>query len=446
MASPTSLQSGATSKPHGRKLALPASATAIEALIEQYSAGLDPLPKKAGPPAILQGPLVVLLTGSTGNLGSEILVDLLKNDRVDRVYAFNRPSKRGDPIEKRQIKAFNERRLDTDILRSTKLSYVLGDATLPNLGINPDQYALLTGSVNVVIHNAWQVSFTGALKEFEPHIQATRHLADFLKGGPHAAHARFLFTSSITSAQSWLPSKGPYPEEIVTEPSVAVGGAYGASKYVAERILAKSGLQMTTFRIGQICGGAPDGVWDTTEWVPILLKSSIALKFLPESPGLLSWIPMNTVAAAIVEAASSREALPEAVNLVHPQAVSGETIVSYLTSAIKELLGVQLDLIPLKLWVSKVERLSANATADTMRDIPAIMLLDFLRDVSKGFDRILTTKVIAESYIPSFATQRMCSISPRTMNALQPICKKDVEMWIKYWQEVNYLTKIKSHL
>ncbi|KAG6847198.1 hypothetical protein H0H93_009569, partial [Arthromyces matolae] len=207
------------------------------------------------------------------------------------------------------------------------------------------------------------------LSEFEPHIQATRHLVDFLRAGAHSSHARFLFTSSVTSAQSWPLTRGPYPEEIVTDPSIAVGPGYGASKYVAERIIAKSGLNATSFRIGQICGGAPQGAWDTTEWTPILVKTSIALRSFPDIKGILSWIPMDVVAAAIVEAASSNELLSPAVNLVNPHLTSCDNMNAYLIGAVKKFLGVHLDLVPMRQWISGIERFAVNASADTLKDV-----------------------------------------------------------------------------
>ncbi|KAG6836661.1 hypothetical protein H0H93_005208 [Arthromyces matolae] len=279
---------------------------------------------------------------------------------------------------------FNKRGLDTDILRSKKLSYIIGDTTRRDLGIEREQYALLSRSVNVVIHNAWQVSFTRPLSDFVPNIQAIRHLIDFLRAGPFAAHGRFLFTSSFTVAQSWTPSDGYYPEEIVSDASFAVGTGYGESKYVAERILAKSGLQTTSFRVAQMCGGAPKGVWNTTEWVPVLLKSSIAIGRFPDMKGVVSWIPVNHAAAAIVEAALSiDEVLPRAANLVNLRPINCSILNDYLIAATKELLGVRLDTIPMKEWISIIERLSVNPNKETLKEIPAIKLLPFLSDISR---------------------------------------------------------------
>ncbi|KAG6849167.1 hypothetical protein H0H93_010844 [Arthromyces matolae] len=381
MASPTSPQQTGTISNvihRGRNLKLtpPASvsAAAIQAMIEQYSVGLKPVPAKVAPQA-LQGPLVVLLTGSTGNLGSEILLDLLKNDRVQHVYTFNRPSTRGDAIEDRQIKAFNERRLDTTFLRSEKLSYVLGDATRPDLGIDHKHYDLV---------------------EFEPHIQATRNLADFLKAGPHAAHGRFLFTSSISIAQSWPPSKGPYPEKIVTDASYAVGIAYGASKYIAERVV--------------------------------------------------SWVPMNAVAAAVVEAGSSNKTLPEAVNLVNPRPTNLIKINGYLTAATKKLLGIHLDPVSLDQWLTILEQ-RHSASPETLRNLPPPALLSYFRSVSNLMNQFSSSEVEAEHHLPTFATDVMCQTSPRTMEELREVRKEDAEMWIRYWQDIKFLDgKVKSRL
>ena len=46
-----------------------------------------------------------------------------------------------------------------------------------------------------------------------------------------------------------------------------------------------SGLPAASFRIGQISGGAPRGAWSTTDWIPIIVKSSVTLGALPEARG-----------------------------------------------------------------------------------------------------------------------------------------------------------------
>ena len=48
----------------------------------------------------------------------------------------------------------------------------------------------------------------------------------------------------------------------------------------------KNGLECTSLRIGQVCGSKSTGAWGTTEWVPILVKSSTALGMLPNLDGV----------------------------------------------------------------------------------------------------------------------------------------------------------------
>ena len=52
------------------------------------------------------------------------------------------------------------------------------------------------------------------------------------------------------------------------------------------QILDLSGLQATSFRIGQISGGLPNGAWAVSDWVPILVKSSIHMNAIPSAHGV----------------------------------------------------------------------------------------------------------------------------------------------------------------
>lgn len=52
------------------------------------------------------------------------------------------------------------------------------------------------------------------------------------------------------------------------------------------QLLQMSGLQGTSFRIGQISGGLPNGAWSTTDWIPSLIKSSLQLGALPDAQGV----------------------------------------------------------------------------------------------------------------------------------------------------------------
>ncbi|KAF8075758.1 putative aminoadipate reductase [Lyophyllum atratum] len=339
----------------------------IEDLIAKYTAGFESYPETAWSPRT--SPPVVLLTGSTGNLGSQMLAALLQDDRIEKVYAFNRASKGGLTIQERHLERFHDKGLNPDLLDSEKLEFISGDTTQPDLGLDRGGYSQLCRSVNVVIHNAWKLDFNLSLSSFELNIRGTRHLIDLVKSGPHASTARFVFTSSVASAQSWDKSRGPFPEEVITDASVAVGGGYGEGKYVAERILVKSGLQVTSLRIGQVSGGRPKGAWATSDWLPILVKSSVTLKKLPTMEGVVSWLPMDVAAAAVVDIAVDDGILPPAMNLVHPRPVEWRELVTSLRSAIKHVLGRNMELVPFADWFLAVETHAKKATAEILDSI-----------------------------------------------------------------------------
>ena len=81
---------------------------------------------------------VALLTGSTGGLGSALLANLLSSSDFTRVYALNRRATK--PLPARQQTAFEERGLDTSLLRSEKLTLLEGDTAKENLGLDKHTY------------------------------------------------------------------------------------------------------------------------------------------------------------------------------------------------------------------------------------------------------------------------------------------------------------------
>jgi hypothetical protein len=119
---------------------------AVEAMIEKYSADFLKLEcdsiKRPTKRARLNGGRVVLLTGSTGTLGSYILADLLGRPEVSTVYLLNRFSAApGTYSSMRQLKAFEERGLNTRLLTSSrKVCYLEGDMSQDRLGLTSHTY------------------------------------------------------------------------------------------------------------------------------------------------------------------------------------------------------------------------------------------------------------------------------------------------------------------
>jgi thioester reductase-like protein len=129
---------------------------------------------------------------------------------------------------------------------------------------------------------------------------------------------------------------------------------------------AERGLQTTSFRIGQITGGYANGAWATSDWVPILVKSSIVLGCLPDSYGLASWTPFDAVARTILDvAALSAERIPErALNVVHPHPVRWSKIMEELASALVQagVVNERLPAVPYGDWYIKLQAVAEGAS------------------------------------------------------------------------------------
>ena len=82
---------------------------------------------------------VVILTGSTGSLGANILAKLLERPEVIRVYAMSRPSS-GLSAKERHVKAFEREGLDVSLLDNNKVQCLVGDAATSDFGIDPTLY------------------------------------------------------------------------------------------------------------------------------------------------------------------------------------------------------------------------------------------------------------------------------------------------------------------
>ncbi|KAK7042179.1 Non-canonical non-ribosomal peptide synthetase FUB8 [Favolaschia claudopus] len=410
--------------------------TQIVDMIKKHSSSQEVATTVANVRAINGQDVVVLLTGSTGNLGSQILATLLNDSRVVKVYALNR-SVSGRTLAERQFGVFSERGLDMQLLASEKLELIETQLTQNNLGLAPGVYEQIRDSVTLIIHNAWMLDFNKSLASFEPHILGTRHLIDFALLSTR--RLRFLFTSSIdiASAQLWDSSGGPCPEDLLTDSSVALGG-YGQSKYVVEQILAQSNLDSCSLRIGQLCGALPRGAWATSDWVPILVKSSRILGLLPVAHGVVSWLDFETVSKIIMDIAFSTAEesakLPAVLNIVHPRPISWNSVISYIRDASFNKCGdnraVELKLASFADWFQELEASEARG----VEELPALKLLEFFRNLNGLTGRSSDEELAG----PSFSCEKAQSLSS-AMRMAPPITQQHVESWVSYWSDSGFL-------
>ena len=81
---------------------------------------------------------VVLVTGTSGALGSAALAQLVSSDSVGKIYALNRPSRDKKGVLERQKEALAERGYDPLLAESSKVVLLEADLTEVDFGLSPE--------------------------------------------------------------------------------------------------------------------------------------------------------------------------------------------------------------------------------------------------------------------------------------------------------------------
>ena len=323
-------------------------------------------------------PRVVLLTGSTGFIGAQLLQTLHRDESVSHIFCLNR----------RAVSSISSPRV-------TELKARLSDPTY--LGLPQEVYADIVSRVTLIIHAAWPVDFVQPLSRFELSLAETVHLTLLAARAPQKPS--LLYLSSVGAVMNLKLTDTLVPSEVLTNTDVPVNG-YGQSKHVAEQLIDQAarqyGVRVGIARLGQIAGPRTSkGKWNEREWFPRLIKSSKSLGCIPQSLGrfadALDWIPVDEAAMILSEIGvhlisargdKSDAAGAEVFNIVNPRPGSWTSVLGPVCKA--------LDVTPVG-GTDWLERLrvagggleeKSQAEADKILvQYPALILQPFYKDL-----------------------------------------------------------------
>ncbi|KAJ0349754.1 hypothetical protein COL154_005833 [Colletotrichum chrysophilum] len=383
---------------------------------------------KSGRPEARKSNQTVILTGSTGNMGSYLLDELVRNPQVSKVICFNRSPDGGAG---KQEKAMEERGLVSPS-KSGKVEFFHINLAQPNMGLREEVYGRLLKEVDRVVHNAWAVNFNMPFEAFEPHVKGVRNLADFAAKADR--RVVMVFVSTIGTVSGWTPDRGPVPEESLRGDWKIGGGiGYGRSKLVSSMILedaAKVGdFPLSVVRVGQIAGPlAEQGAWSRQEWLPSIIASSLHIKALPKNLATMnevSWVPVEIMSRMILDVGGLTKESTEYHEGYFTGANPSPTSFDEFVPSIQQYYGKSRlpDLVTFPEWVKRLEA-SKTASRDSGAERnPGLKLLDFYRGVSQGDEK--TTK--------EFITKRTAAASP-SLRSVGPVTPELMIHWCKQWK------------
>jgi len=265
---------------------------------------------------------------------------------------------------------------------------------------------------------------------FDSLIRGARHLIDLALKSARHIKPQFLFTSSIGTVGNWNDAR-PVPEEPL-DATIALGTGYGESKWVVDKLMIEaskqSSLRTTSFRIGQLAGSMVNGAWNTTDWVPHIVKAGCIMGSLPSmnDEDIISWLPVDAAAISIVQAMHSSGEGSRTLHVCHPYPATWNATMSEIADWL-ERKGYRIELEPYSEWFSKLE--SSGSSPEALQKNPALKLLDFLRAGTGKADYEREAMGF-----PLIETGKMRAVS-QTLRDLPRLNNLDVKRWMVYWDQ-----------
>ena len=422
---------------------------AMATMLEEYSSSLKSPISKSARSADSQ---VVLLTGSTGALGSYLLEALLSSPSISKIYCLNRAAH----AEEKQSQIYASRHKSSPSWDTNRLIFLTTDLSADDLTLSPSTYSELVATSTTIIHNAWQVDFNLSLASFAPHVASVRNLLNLSLESPN--RPKLFFISSIASIMNY-PLHYPtslVPELIVPNFSIPAQMGYGESKHVAERLLDYASrtfeVPVAVCRVGQIAGPAKTGgsSWNRREWLPSLVISSKFLGMLPaslgggESSDVVDWIPIDFLSTIITElalrsspnASSSPTTSTTVFHTTNPHPTSWSSLLPVLQSALSASSPPSTTSIPIVPWATWLSALQASASSSaslSLQDMlianPALKLSEFYSSLSSSFER---SNPPAPARLDTTNTE---VASPR-LRELEAVKPEWMRAWVEGWMEV----------
>ncbi|PBK91716.1 hypothetical protein ARMGADRAFT_1166511 [Armillaria gallica] len=377
----------------------------------------------------------VLLTGATGAIGSHILSQLIASPSVTLIYVMTRASDTMSAIARQKL-AFEREGISSTAYDETKVVFLPCNFTEANFGLSSADIDRILSDVTLIIHNAWHSDFTAPLSAYDELLQETHNLLSLTMRSKAAVDPKFVFISTIGVCSLGASPSAATEERIPFESLGPLQGAalsgYVQSKWIAEEMVNRfggnTGLRTSIIRVGQVTGGPYNGAWNTSQWVPALVKSAQFVRCLPDGDDKISWIPVDLVAIAVTELCLANEV--GTFHVVHPRPVEWGVVMRLAASK------MNVPVVAYEEWIRRLET-DMGVNVPSMQENPALRLLDFFRQGTSSSSSVATDSM---GLLVKVAMDRSLAVSSTLRDKnLRRLGEDDVDRWIGFWKKEGLL-------
>ena len=248
------------------------------------------------------GQETVLITGSTGFIGSHIARKIIESRR-SKVILLVRAEDDSAAMSRLKKEWWDWKELQK-VVPGDRVDVVAGDICKPRFGMSPENYLYLTLNVTHIIHAAAETRIDAPLKELmRVNVEGIRNiigLAEELYKNGKLSRLSHVSTAYVCGRQS-----GRISEELLSDTGGFISD-YESSKYMGELLVREvmDKLPVTIFRPSMVVGDSRTGEIKTfnTIYYPLRLYLNMILRIFPVRPSRgLDLVPVDYVADSIVD-------------------------------------------------------------------------------------------------------------------------------------------------
>lgn len=263
----------------------------------------------------------IFLTGVTGFVGSQLLVEIIQKNPDSKIHCLVRADT--IPMGLQRIKStFLKFSIPWVSEYENHINIILGDIEETYLGMSPREYLQLCESVDVIYHMASNVSYIQPYDIIKkPNVYGTQNVLLFST----EAKLKLLIVSSSTGVYSWgrtftgktwMTEDDPIEQNL---PAVSRDMGYIRSKWVMDKIIEQArdkGLPVMNFRLGFVVCHSKTGATPLNQWWSSMMRTCIELNSFPLVMALKDEVvTVDYVCEAIAHIAKNTDAIGLNFNL-----------------------------------------------------------------------------------------------------------------------------------